>query len=183
MTIAGKGWEMFVERVCVHVAGERRRTWGRYQVYHNAVAAPTLSGFMCECVGPGNNAVPDTGLRIEPGRYRLTTQFGRYRSSGYSEDPSEPGRDPMPAFRLEDSGARTAILVHPGHPPNLYLSSVGCLNPTGPLAADQDMDFQESRTRVIALIDDLRQFAPDAFEAEINMPIDGAFVVIVGEPA
>jgi hypothetical protein len=181
--ISGRGWELLVERLRVHEARERRRTWGRYQVYRDGVAVAALCGFMCECVGPGNNAVPDTGLRIEPGRYRLTTQFGRYRTSGYNEDLSEAGRDPMPGFRLEDTGARTAILVHPGHPPNLYLSSVGCLNPTGPLAAGQQMDFQESRARVIALIDDLRGFAPGAFAMEINTPIDGAFVVIVGEPA
>ena len=183
MTITGQGWELFVERLCVQKAGERRRTWGRYQVHRDGVAAPGLSGFMCECVGPGNNAVADTGLRIEAGRYRLTTQFGRYRTSGYCEDLSEAGRDPMPGFRLEDTGNRTAILVHTAHPPNLYLSSVGCLNPTGPLEADQDMDFRESRARVVALIDDLRRFAPDAFATEVNTPIDGAFVVIVGEPA
>jgi hypothetical protein len=181
--IAGRRWELLVERLCVHIAGERRRTWGRYQVYRDGAAVATLCGFMCECVGPGNNVVPDTGLRIEPGRYRLTTQFGRYRTSGYCEDLSEAGRDPMPAVRLEDTGARVAILIHPGHPPNLYLSSVGCLNPTGPLEAGEDMDFRESRARVVALIDDLRGFAPDAFGAEINTPIAGGFVVVVGEPA
>ncbi len=180
--ITGRGWELLVERICMHVAGERRRTWGRYRVYRDGVAAPLLSGFMCERVGPGSNAVADTGLRIEPGRYRLTTQFGRYRTVGYAEDLTEPGRDPMPGFRLEDTGARVAILIHPGHPPDLYLSSVGCLNPTGPLAAHQEMDFQESRGRVVALIDDLRSFAPQAFETRANTLIDSAFVVVVGEP-
>jgi hypothetical protein len=181
--ITGRGWELTVERLGLHVSGARRRTYGRYRVFRDGAPDGTLCGFMCECVGPGNNAVPDTGLRIEPGRYRLTTQFGRYRTIGYRQDPNEAGRDPMPGFRLEDTGARTAILVHPGHPPDLYLSSVGCLNPTGPLATDQDMDFQESRARVIALIDDLRRFAPPAFETEVNTPIDGAFVVIAGEPS
>ena len=182
MTISGRGWEVLVERQRVQTAGDRRRTWGRYQVYRDGVAAAALAGFMCECVGPGNNAVADTGLRIEPGRYPLTTQFGRYRTVGYSQDLSEAGLDPMPGFRLEDTGNRVAILVHPGHPPNLYLSSAGCLNPTGPLAPDQAMDFWESRARVVALIDDLRRFAPEAFETEVNTPIDGACVVIVGEP-
>ena len=180
--IAGRGWELLVERLCVHAAGERARTWGRYQVYRDGVAMPALGGFMCECAGPGNNAVPDTGLRIEAGRYPLTTQFGRYRTSGYSEDLSDAGRDPMPAVRLEDTGNRVAILIHPGHPPNLYLSSTGCLNPTRPLANDQDMDFWESRGRMVALIDDLRRFAPGAFGAEVNTPIESAFVVVVGEP-
>ena len=71
MTISGRGWELLVERQCVQTAGDRRRTWGRYQVYRDGVAAAALAGFMCECVGPGNNAVADTGLRIEPGRYPL----------------------------------------------------------------------------------------------------------------
>ena len=182
MTITGHGWEMLVERLAVHIAGDARRTWGRYQVYHEGVAAPGLSGFVCECPGPGNYAVPDTGLRIEPGRYPVTTQFGRYRTIGYSEDLATAGRDPMPAFRLEDTGKRVAILVHPGHPPNLYLSSVGCLLPTGSLVADQPIDFWDSRARVVALIEDLRALDPAAFEIEVNTPIANAFVVIDGEP-
>jgi hypothetical protein len=182
MKIEGRGWELFVERLRVQVAGERRRTYGRYQVYRDGAPAPALAGFMCECVGPGNNAAPDAGLRIEPGRYPLTTQFGRYRTLGYSQDLARPGRDPMPAFRLEETGNRVAILVHPGHPPDLYLSSVGCLLPTGPLADDQPIDFWESRERVIALLDDLRDFAPPAFEVESNKPIRGAYAVIAGEP-
>ena len=154
------------------------------RVYRDGCGRPGPGpAFVCECVGPGNNAVPDTGLRIEPGRYPLTTQFGRYRTTGYRDGFERSGAsDPMPAFRLEDTGNRVAILIHPGHPPDLYLSSVGCLNPTGALAPDQEMDFRESRARVVALIDDLRRFAPGAFELEINTPIDGAFVVIVGEP-
>jgi len=41
----------------------------------------------------------------------------------------------MPAIRLEGVGNRNGILIHPGHLPNLYLSSIGCLNPTNPLGA------------------------------------------------
>jgi hypothetical protein len=182
MSLSGEGWELRVERLIVHAAGDARRTYGRYQVYRNGRADPALSGFMCECIGPGDNAVPGTGRRIEPGRYPLTTQFGRYRTTGYSQDLTTAGLDPMPSVRLEATGNRIAILIHPGHPPNLYLSSVGCLNPTGPLSPDQPMDYWESRARVIALIDDLRSFAPGAFAAEINTVIPSAGVVVVGEP-
>lgn len=182
MSITGRGWELLIERLAMQASGDRRRTYGRYQVFRDGDADAGLSGFTCECPGPGNNAVADTGLRIEAGRYRLTTQFGRYRSIGYSEDLTEAGRDPMPGFRLEETGARTAILVHPGHPPNLYLSSVGCVNLTGPVGPAEAMDFWESRARVIALIDDLRRHAPEAFSTEANTPIEGAFAVIVGEP-
>ena len=182
MTITGAGWEFLVERLVMHESGGRRRTYGRYQVYRDGAADAALSGFVCECPGPGDNAVPDTGLRIEPGRYPLTTQFGRYRTMGFSDDLAEAGRDPMPGFRLEETGARTAILVHPGHPPDLYLSSVGCLNVTGPIEPGQVMDYWESRARVIALIDDLCRHAPGAFATATNTPIEGAFAVIVGEP-
>ena len=46
-----------------------------------------LSGFVCECPGPGDNSTPGNGKRIEAGRYRLWTQFGgiKYQSAGYSE--------------------------------------------------------------------------------------------------
>jgi hypothetical protein len=182
VTPVGPGWELLVERLGLHLAGSARRTYGRYQVFRAGRAAPGLNGFMCECIGPGDNGTPDTGLRIEPGRYPLWTQFGRYRSIGYSADLTTPGLDPMPGFRLEETGARTAILIHPGHPPNLYLSSVGCLNPTRALSATEPMDYWESRARVIALIEDLRAFAPGAFTAETNTRIDNAFVVITGEP-
>ncbi len=178
----GREWELRVERLSVHAFGEARRTYGRYQVFRDGRADAALHGFMCECVGPGDNAVPGSGLRIEPGRYPLTTQFGRYRTIGYSQDLTAAGLDPMPSVRLEETGNRVAILIHPGHPPNLYLSSVGCLNPTGPLAPDQLMDFWESRARVIALIDDLRGLSPGAFARETNTRIDGAHVVIRGEP-
>ena len=183
MTIAGLGWELLVERLVMHRAGEARRAYGRYQAYRGGRPDPSLSGFMCECIGPGNNAVPGTGLRIEPGRYPLWTQFGRYRSIGYCNDLTTPGLDPMPGVRLEETGNRTAILIHPGHPPNLYLSSVGCLNPTRALREDELIDYWDSRTRMIALIDSLRTFAPTAFATETNTPIEDASIVIIGEPA
>jgi stage III sporulation protein SpoIIIAA len=75
--------------------------------------------------------------------------------------------------------------VHPGHPPSLYLSSIGCFNPTKPLKADQDMDFAESRARVIAMIDSLRQHDPAAFASDEignNTAIVDAFIVVDGEP-
>jgi hypothetical protein len=96
----------------------------------------------------------------------------------------------MPAIGLRDPGnpdgvgARTGILIHPGHPPpeEIYLSSIGCLNPTKPLGPADFMDFVESRARVIAIIDDLQQFAADAFKPTSDTPIKGAMIDIEGEP-
>jgi hypothetical protein len=88
----------------------------------------------------------------------------------------------MPGFRLEDRGVRTDILVHTGHPPTLYLSSIGCLNPTEQIAPGELMNFWDSRRRVVALLESLKAFAPQSFEDEVNTEIPGAFAVIDGEP-
>ncbi|WP_207092527.1 peptidase S8/S53 subtilisin kexin sedolisin, partial [Rhizobium ruizarguesonis] len=71
----------------------------------------------------------------------------------------------------------------PGHPPTLFLSSVGCLNPTAPLFPTQTMDFWDSRRRVIALIESLKAFYPAAFRHEATTRIENAWVEIIGEPS
>jgi hypothetical protein len=183
--IEGHGWELQVKRLGLqHRPGERVRTYGAYQVFIDGEPATSLSGHICECTGPGDNTAhgKKEHLRIREGRYALSTQFGDlYRSVGFTAGPTHP----MPGFLLLGTEVRTAVLVHPGHPPHLYLSSIGCFNPTKPLRADQKMDFTESRARVIAMIDSLRQHDPAAFandEIGNNTPIANAFVVIDGEP-
>ena len=88
----------------------------------------------------------------------------------------------MPGVLLGDTGNRSGILIHPGHPPTLYLSSIGCLNLTKPLQADEDMDFVESRSRVIALINSLAGFAATAFVQGVSKQIPNAWIDIEGEP-
>ncbi len=44
------------------------------------------------------------------------------------------------------------------------------------------MEFWESRERVIAILDSLQSFAPEAFVPAIHTPIPNAFAVIDGEP-
>jgi aerobic-type carbon monoxide dehydrogenase small subunit (CoxS/CutS family) len=178
------GWELHVKRLGLHRAGERVRTYGAYQVLIDGEPVTSLSGHVCECTGPGDNTAhgKKQHLRIREGRYALSTQFGeRYRSVDFTDD----ARHPLPGFRLLGTKVRTAVLVHPGHPPDLYLSSIGCFNPTGPLTADQDMSFAESRARVIAMLDSLRQRDPAAFAKDKighNTAIAGAFIVVDGEP-
>jgi hypothetical protein len=177
--IVGRGWELLVCRQEVQYFKNEKRTYGMYQVYRDRIPINDLVGFMCECRGPGDNKNKRSRKRIEEGRYALLTQFGRrYQTIGYSNDSGFP----MPGLRLGGTGNRDAILIHPGHPPNLYLTSIGCLNPTGPLASNQRMDFCDSRKRVIALIDNLRKFAPAAFKHEVNTRISDAHIVVVGEP-
>ena len=183
--LEGNGWELYVKRLGLqHRPGQRVRTYGTYQVLINGKEDTTLSGHICECTGPGDNTAHGKRerVRIREGRYALSTQFGPlYCSSGYTDDATNP----MPGFLLLGTDARSAVLVHPGHPPTLYLSSIGCLNPTKPLKANEDMVFEESRARVIALIESLKQHNPAAFangRIGHNTAIADAFIVIDGEP-
>ena len=178
----GSGWELAIERLGLQVADAKTRTYSRYQVFHLGKAQPVLSGYMCEPNGPGDNANEGSGRRMSPGRYPVWTQFGRYRSIGYGPHTATPGVGPMPGFRLAQTGQRTDILVHPAHPPDLFLVSVGCFNPTGPLGPLGLMDYWDSRDRVIALLDDLRIHAPRAFSQEVMTPVADAWVVVTGEP-
>ncbi|HBO7163503.1 TPA: peptidase S8/S53 subtilisin kexin sedolisin [Pseudomonas aeruginosa] len=182
MDITGNGWEMLVVRKSVHHLGNRKRTYGTYQVYLDGHAIVDLAGYICESIGPGNNQESGSGKRIEPGRYPLWTQFGRYRTIGFSSDGIHPGATPMPGILVEGTAKRTGILIHPGHPPTLYLSSVGCLNPSAALTPDQTMEYFDSRARTIALIDSLREFSPKAFEMEVKSRIENAFLIVQGEP-
>lgn len=183
MPISENGWELLVSRHRVQRSGDQSRTYGTYRAFLDGHAIAGQSGWVCECLGPGDNRQADNGKRIEAGRYPLHTHFGDlYRSVGYSTDLQAAGSSPLPGVRLEDTGQRYDILIHPARPPTLYLSSVGCLNLTGPLADSQAMDFRDSRTRVVALIESLRGFAPDAFTATENTRIPDAWVVVEGEP-
>jgi len=182
MPITGNGWELQIKRLGIQQSESASRTYGTYQLYQQGQLVASLAGFICECVGPGENSVAGSSQRIEQGRYPLATQFGRYRTIGYSNNTTTAGDPPMPALALEATGNRIGILIHPGHPPSLYLSSIGCLNPTGPLQSSDKMNFWDSRTRVIALIDSLKVFAPAAFEQNTDTRIPNAWAVIDGEP-
>lgn len=182
MPITGVGWEFHVQRLGIHQSGANIRTYGAYQAYLNGQEIADLSGNVCESPGPGENQTPASSAhprRIEQGRYPLSTQFGtNYVTIGYTTDDQHP----LPGVLLDNTGKRSAILIHPGHPPRLYLSSIGCLNLTKALQPDDMMDFLESRSRVIAIINSLAAFAPGAFAQRHNTPIPGAAVVIDGEP-
>jgi hypothetical protein len=193
MPISGHGWEFHVQRLGLHRRGGEVRTYGSYQVLIDGQPVESLSGNVCERIGPGANRPEGNGLRVAAGRYPLTTQFGRYVSIGYSEDMKTAGKEPMPAIHLDHTDQRQGILIHPGHPkkpggPPVYLSSIGCFNLTKPLEPDDNIEFFESRARVIALLDSLAAFKPSAFTdahgkpIKRNTTIEGAFAVVDGEP-
>src|SRR5260370_35785423 len=100
MPISGNGWELHVDRLGLHVSGSRKRTHSAYQAYVGGQAVAGLSGHICESIGPGDK-VAESGKRILQGRYPLWTQFGRYRTIGYSSDTQVAGKNPMPGLLLE----------------------------------------------------------------------------------
>jgi hypothetical protein len=186
MPITGTGWKLLVQRLGIQTSSSGTRTYGTYQAFLDGQPIAGLSGNVCESPGPGENDTPATSddpRRIQPGSYPLLTQFGdNYRTIDYTTIVNPPGKTPMPGVLLGNTGNRTAILIHPGHPPTLFLSSIGCLNLTGPLQAAQEMDSLDSRSRVIAVIDSLQGFAPTAFQSDNSTPIANAAIIIEGEP-
>lgn len=192
-------WELRVERLELQANNGRLRTYGRYQVLVNDDPIAGLSGHTCECMGPGINARAGSHhhLRIKAGQYSVQKHDGaHYKTVNYK--PMADGTPPMPGLRLGREGtalgARTAILVHCAHPEwvteageppsDLWLSSVGCINLTAPIAAAQSMIHSDSRTRVIQVIDSLRaHLGAAAFAAApVGQDLPHARMVVIGEP-
>lgn len=191
MPITGQGWELHVQRVKEQTRGNKTRTVGTYQVFHDGTPAAAitvggvqvpLSGTTAESKGPGQNDTPATNAkpsRIRPGRYPLKTSGGpTYVTNGFRGDLQI--KPQMPGVELRKTGNRADIIIHPGK--NEFLSSIGCINPCTSLPnADEKIDYSGSRRRVIAIIEDMKQFLG-------NVPTGGdvailnAFAIIDGEP-
>lgn len=193
----GPVWALTIERLCEHARGDRIRTYGRYSLAIGGVVQPSISGFTCEAPGPGSNEKEGVDrLRAREGTYPLRFHHSdRYRTADYDPDVETKGVHPLPAvhFVLEHSKARSNLLIHPAHffepdyphegaRSDLFLSSIGCVNPTGPLEPDQDMDYRESRSRVLDILESLsrhvgglERFAPD-------QDFPNSVLTIVGEP-
>lgn len=181
--ITGHGWEFFIQRQSVQTRGDRTRTVGSYRIFHNGQPqdGPAMAGATAESHGPGKNHPENNGHRIEAGRYPLWTQGGGdYVTIGYVIS-SNPNKTPKPGLELKNTGARTEILLHPGHD---FLASVGCINACTSLPnAQEDIDFEPSRDRIITIINNLKAFVGEAtFPKHNGHPIPNAFIVIDGEP-
>jgi hypothetical protein len=191
MPITEQGWELHVQRVKEQTRGNKTRTVGTYQVFHDGKPAAAiavggvqvpLSGTTAESKGPGQNDTPATNAnpsRILPGRYPLKTSGGpKYVTTGFRKDLQIKAQ--MPGIELRKTGNRTDIIVHPGQ--DAFLSSIGCINPCTSLAdAAENIDYAGSRRRVIALIEDMKLFLGDV-PAGGDVAILNAFVIIDGEP-
>src|SRR5215510_4316279 len=108
MPIENQGWELHIIRKTEQrrPSDGRRRTVGRYQVYHEGVAqtGTDLSGMTAEAKGPGANAPADNGKRIEAGRYPLLThEPGGYATWDYSNS-QDPGSRTKAGLRTKTQG-------------------------------------------------------------------------------
>ncbi len=178
------GWEFHIVRRSEQRRSSdgKRRTVGTYQIFHDGARQTGigLSGTVAETRGPGANRPAGNNRRIEPGRYPLFTQAGtKYVTIGFVDSES-PRAQPKPGIELKSTGARSEILIHPGQG---FLASVGCINPCTSLPnASELIDFAPSRRRVIAIINDLKEYVGDTFPTRNGRSIPKAFVVIDGEP-
>jgi len=180
MPITGKGWELHIVRKNEQARDRRRRTVGTYKVFHDGRAVAGLSGTVAETRGPGDNSTPGNNRRIETGTYPLSTQDGaKYVTVGFTANRN-PTALPRPGLELKKTGRRSEILIHPGRG---FLSSIGCINPCTSLPdGGEDIGFEGSRNRTIALINDLKSFLGGSFPSRNGKKIPDAFVVIEGEP-
>jgi hypothetical protein len=167
-----EGWVLEIRRLRedVRPADGKRRTVGLYAIWINGTDT-RLWGYVAEPGGPGDNKHMGNDLCLEAGVYRIQSHSTpHYATVDYANGMNIP----RPAVELVDTGDRQAILFHPGVG---FLSSIGCLNPSSNLLMpDQEIDFGDSRSHVIRLINNLRSFGgPDCFNGE---PIPGVTVNI-----
>jgi hypothetical protein len=150
-----------------------------YQAYFNGQTL-SISGMTAKCQLPGDNGISGKQLHncISAGTYPLSTHAGatgKYSTTRYSTAQSVGAR-PYPAIRVENTGQRDGILIHCAKG---YLWSIGCINLGSQLNnAGDNTDFDDSRKRVIALIDSMRNALGTAFPRSDNEEIPGARLVI-----
>jgi len=182
MPLTGQGWELHIKRETTQKrpSDGKIRTIGKYQVYHDGQPVPGLAGVTAESRGPGDNSVAQNGKRVKAGTYPLWTQDGtKYDTIGYSQSLST-GAKPKPGIELKNTGARSEILIHPGQG---FLASTGCINLATNLPhAGEPISYIGSRKRVIALIEDMKQYLGSNFPTQNSKKIPNAMVVIEGEP-
>jgi hypothetical protein len=171
-----KSWELRIRRIGQQQRGPKLRTVGKYQVFHDGAPVAGLSGSCAETRGPGDNNRKGNNRCVATGTYPLSTQDGeRYCTLAYTSNKN-PAALRRPALLLLKTNKRVGILLHPARG---FLWSVGCINPAKTLANElSDIDFADSRTRVIAIIDDLIAYLGGAFPAKNGKPIPNATIVI-----
>ena len=69
-------WELRISRTGEQVRDRKRRTVGKYQVFHDGESVAGLNGATAETRGPGANAPQGNNRCVEAGTYKLYTQDG-----------------------------------------------------------------------------------------------------------
>jgi hypothetical protein len=181
------GYVICIERRAVQGrAGKTfKRTVGEYQAFFNRRPVPDIHGTAVERQGPGDNT--GTGVeqhrRLEAGTYPLFTHAGaanKYRTLGFA-NPGGLQVRPWPSIRIGNTNARSGVLIHCAAG---YLMSIGCINLTGRdlRIGRDDIEFFDSRSRVIALIKSMKFSLGTGFPSSNNTKIASAALVIRGEP-
>lgn len=171
------------QRVERRVPQGPQRTVGEYQCFWQGRMLTGLQGQMVECGGPGDNTTEigdKNDRRITAGIYPLAVHLtSKYRTFSYTSS-QETKAKPRPALGVTDTDERDGILIHPS---SGYLWSEGCLNPCSSVSnADSNIDFRDSRRRVIAIIDAIASSLGRRMPKNPEQRIPDALVVIEGEP-
>jgi len=167
-------WQLRITRLREDVRNGVHRTVGTYQVFHDGVPAVGfwLCGYTAEPGGPGDNEHQGDDRCLETGTYPLRTHPGvKYVTIGYAAGLLRP----RPGLEVGNTGNRVAILLHPAHG---FLSSIGCINASHPLLnVNADIEFDDSRARVVAVINDLHTFLGKDFPKVNGQLIPNAEIV------
>jgi hypothetical protein len=162
-----------------------KRTIGEYQAFFNKQPIPGIHGNAVERQGPGDNT--GTGVaehtRLAAGAYPLFTHAGganKYRTFGFA-NPGGLQVRPWPSIRVGNTNARSGVLIHCAAG---FLMSIGCINLTGRdlRIGRDDIEFFDSRSRVIALIQSMKAKLGNDFPSSNNIKIPNATLVIRGDP-
>jgi peptidoglycan L-alanyl-D-glutamate endopeptidase CwlK len=180
------GFVIYVKRSAVQQRNGKpfARTIGYYQAFYNREPIPGVAGVTVERQGPGDNTKngDHRDRRIKSGTYPLSAHAGasgKYATYRYAVAGSAQHR-PWPCLRVDGTKARTGILIHCA---GGYAMTVGCINLAGDLPdASTNIDFADSRKRVIALIDSMKEHLGRKFPTRNNTKIEDALLVIEGEP-
>jgi len=181
------GYVICIERRQVQSrAGKRfKRTVSEYQAFFDRQPVAGMNGKAVERQGPGDNS--NAGVinhaRLREGTYPLFTHAGernRYRTFGFANPGGLQSR-PWPSIRVGSTGSRSGVLIHCAAG---FLMSTGCINLTGKVLklARDDIEFFDSRSRVIGLIQNMKSLLGAKFPSSNNVKIPDATLVIRGEP-
>ncbi len=145
------------------IGNELGRVVSIYKIYIDGKLV--REGMTAEIRGSGSNPAPSNAQegnkqRIEPKSYPLldhgTPGVNIYSTKGYSTDYSDYGKagKSLPAIRLGKTKPRTAILIHPMHEPNGYVSSIGCINPApkGAIKKNKKFSGQDSMNEMLEIL-------------------------------